>query len=73
MDAAARLPQRRPELGEHTRRMDLGMASHGGETRYFSAAGGTGFDAQVAFTMGGKRARWQRGWSTSGWTSLSSG
>ena len=48
-------------LGEHTRPMDLGMASHDGETRYFSAAGGTGFDAQVAFTMGGKRARWQRG------------
>jgi diacylglycerol kinase (ATP) len=48
-------------LGEHTRSIDLGMASHDGETRYFSAAGGTGFDAQVAFTMGGKRARWQRG------------
>jgi len=48
-------------LGDHTRLMDLGQASHDGETRYFSAAGGTGFDAQVAFTMGGKRARWQRG------------
>ena len=48
-------------LGEHTRPIDLGMASHDGETRYFSAAGGTGFDAQVAFTMAGKRARWQRG------------
>ena len=48
-------------LGEHTRPMDLGQASHEGETRYFSAAGGTGFDAQVAFSMGGKRARWQRG------------
>jgi len=48
-------------LGGNTRPMDLGQASHDGETRYFSAAGGTGFDAQVAFTMGGKRARWQRG------------
>lgn len=48
-------------LGESTRPMDLAQASHDGETRYFAAAGGTGFDAQVAFTMGGKRARWQRG------------
>ena len=48
-------------LGEHTRPLDLGRASHDGEVRYFSAAGGTGFDAQVAFTMSGKRSRWQRG------------
>ena len=48
-------------LGEHTRPLDLGRASHNGEVRYFSAAGGTGFDAQVAFTMAGKRQRWQRG------------
>jgi diacylglycerol kinase (ATP) len=48
-------------LGEHTRPLDLGRASHDGQTRYFSAAGGTGFDAQVAFTMGGKRQPWQRG------------
>ncbi|HKO32605.1 MAG TPA: diacylglycerol kinase family protein [Candidatus Limnocylindria bacterium] len=48
-------------LGDSTRPMDLGQASHEGETRYFSAAGGTGFDAEVAFTMGGRRARWQRG------------
>jgi diacylglycerol kinase (ATP) len=48
-------------LGEHTRPLDLGRASHDGEVRYFSAAGGTGFDAQVAFAMAGKRERWQRG------------
>ncbi|HEX6474588.1 MAG TPA: diacylglycerol kinase family protein [Candidatus Limnocylindria bacterium] len=48
-------------LGEHTRPLDLGRASHDGVVRYFSAAGGTGFDAQVAFTMSGKRSRWQRG------------
>jgi diacylglycerol kinase (ATP) len=48
-------------LGEQTRPLDLGKASHEGETRYFSAAGGTGFDAEVAFTMAGKRERWQRG------------
>ena len=48
-------------LGEQTRPLDLGKASHGGETRYSSAAGGTGFDAEVAFTMAGKRERWQRG------------
>ena len=48
-------------LGEQTRPLDLGKASHDGETRYFSAAGGTGFDAEVAFTMAGKRERWQRG------------
>ncbi len=48
-------------LGEHTRPLDLGKASHEGETRYFHAAGGTGFDAEVAFTMGGNRAPWQRG------------
>jgi diacylglycerol kinase (ATP) len=48
-------------LGDHTRPLDLGRASHDGQHRYFSAAGGTGFDAQVAFTMAGKRSRWQRG------------
>jgi diacylglycerol kinase (ATP) len=48
-------------LGEDTRPLDLGVASHDGEVRYFAAAGGTGFDAQVAFTMAGKRERWQRG------------
>jgi diacylglycerol kinase (ATP) len=48
-------------LGDHTRPLDLGRASHDGQVRYFSAAGGTGFDAQVAFTMSGKRSRWQRG------------
>jgi diacylglycerol kinase (ATP) len=48
-------------LGEHTRPLDLGKASHDGKTRYFAAAGGTGFDAEVAFTMAGKRQHWQRG------------
>ena len=48
-------------LGEHTRPLDLGRASHDGAVRWFSAAGGTGFDAEVAFTMAGKRSRWQRG------------
>jgi diacylglycerol kinase (ATP) len=48
-------------LGEHTRPLDLGRASHDGAVRWFSAAGGTGFDAEVAFTMAGRRSRWQRG------------
>lgn len=48
-------------LGEHSRPIDLGRAAHGGQIRYFAAAGGTGFDAQVAFTMAGHRSRWQRG------------
>jgi diacylglycerol kinase (ATP) len=48
-------------LGEHTRPLDLGRATHDGQNRYFASVGGTGFDAQVAFTMSGKRQRWQRG------------
>ena len=48
-------------LGERTRPLDLGLAASGGVQRYFHAAGGTGFDAEVAFTMSGKRSGWQRG------------
>ncbi|HEX6139725.1 MAG TPA: diacylglycerol kinase family protein [Candidatus Limnocylindria bacterium] len=48
-------------LGDETRPLDVGRASHDGATRYFGAAGGTGFDAQVAHTMAGHRHRWQRG------------
>jgi diacylglycerol kinase (ATP) len=48
-------------LGPDTRPLDLGFAQDDGARRYFHAAGGAGFDAQVAFTMAGKRGRWQRG------------
>jgi YegS/Rv2252/BmrU family lipid kinase len=48
-------------LGQHTRPLDLGVAGGDGTQRYFHAAGGTGFDAQVAFTMSGQRSGWQRG------------
>jgi diacylglycerol kinase (ATP) len=48
-------------MGERTQPLDLGRATHDGTVRYFAAAGGTGFDAQVAFTMAGRPHRWQRG------------
>lgn len=48
-------------LGGSTRPLDLGRAAQDGEVRFFAAAGGTGFDAQVAYTMATKTARWQRG------------
>jgi diacylglycerol kinase (ATP) len=48
-------------LGERTQPLDLGRATNDGSVRYFAAAGGTGFDAQVAFTMAGRTHRWQRG------------
>lgn len=48
-------------LGERTRPLDLGVASCDGLHRHFHAAGGTGFDAEVAFAMAGRRRRWQRG------------
>jgi diacylglycerol kinase (ATP) len=48
-------------LGDTTRPLDLGRAMHDGQLRYFAAAGGTGFDAQVASTMAGRRRAWQRG------------
>ncbi len=44
------------------RRVDLGEAMFAdGRTRRFVAAGGAGFDAQVAAAMAGSRLRWQRG------------
>lgn len=48
-------------LGPKTRKLDLGTALSDGVQRYFHAAGGTGFDAEVAFTMAGRRHPWQRG------------
>lgn len=48
-------------LGDRTRPLDLGTASCDGLHRHFHAAGGTGFDAEVAFAMAGRRRRWQRG------------
>jgi diacylglycerol kinase (ATP) len=48
-------------LGDRTQPLDLGRAVHDGMVRYFAAAGGTGFDAQVAFTMAGRPHAWQRG------------
>lgn len=51
-------------LGAHVRRIDVGVADHGADDaaqrRYFGAAGGVGFDAQVAATML-QRSWWQRG------------
>ena len=57
-------------LGDRTRPLDLGMATCDGKQRFFHAAGGTGFDAQVAFTMAGKRSRWQRGRAGYFWSTL---
>jgi diacylglycerol kinase (ATP) len=48
-------------LGAQTRPLDLGVARTGDRVRYFHAAGGTGFDAQVAYTMASRRRGWQRG------------
>ena len=48
-------------LGATMRPLDVGRAAHNGAIRYFAAAGGTGFDAQVAYTMAAKTQRWQRG------------
>jgi YegS/Rv2252/BmrU family lipid kinase len=48
-------------MGQRTRSLDLGLAASNGAQRYFHAAGGTGFDAEVAFTMAGRRSGWQRG------------
>src|SRR5207302_8208777 len=52
-------------LGEETTRMDVARAirvSGAVKTvRWFTAAGGIGFDAQVAAAMAGRRHRWQRG------------
>jgi len=64
------LPHRADEalaiaLGAMTRRIDVLRATRGvgstATTRHFVAAGGIGFDAQVAAAMAGRRHRWQRG------------
>ncbi len=64
-----RLPHRGEEalavaLGADLLRIDVGVAIRGdgpsGERRYFGAAGGAGFDAQVAAAMF-RRRWWQRG------------
>jgi diacylglycerol kinase (ATP) len=64
-----RLPRRGEDalamaLGDELLRIDVGIARRGdgvaGEQRYFAAAGGVGFDAQVAAAMY-RRRWWQRG------------
>jgi YegS/Rv2252/BmrU family lipid kinase len=64
------LPKRPPAalavaLGASTAAVDVGRATartEAGElTRYFAAAGGVGFDAQVAASMATGRRLWQRG------------
>jgi diacylglycerol kinase (ATP) len=52
-------------LGEETTRIDVARAIRTSgavkTVRWFAAAGGIGFDAQVAAAMVGRRRRWQRG------------
>jgi len=49
-------------IGATTRPFDVGLASgEDGRTRHFGAAGGAGFDAQVAYTMAVRRRFWMRG------------
>jgi len=49
-------------VGEATQPLDVGKATdQHGATRYFGAAGGVGFDAQVAWTMAFNRKVWMRG------------
>lgn len=49
-------------VGPASRRFDVGKAtSEDGATRYFGAAGGVGFDAEVAYTMAVRRRFWMRG------------
>lgn len=49
-------------IGATTRPFDVGLAGgEDGRTRYFGAAGGAGFDAQVAYTMAVQRRFWMRG------------
>jgi diacylglycerol kinase (ATP) len=64
------LPHRAEEalaiaLGGATRSIDVLSATRGSgsaaSVRYFAAAGGIGFDAQVAAAMAGPRRRWQHG------------
>jgi diacylglycerol kinase (ATP) len=65
-----RLPHRASEalavaLGEGTRLIDIGRATRGSgltaKVGHFVAAGGIGFDAQVAKAMAGRRRGWRRG------------
>lgn len=54
----------RVAVGDRFMAVDIGRAtSVGGDgaVRYFAAAGGVGFDAQVAAVMAGTRRPWQRG------------
>ena len=49
-------------VGATGRRFDVGKAtSEDGAVRYFGAAGGVGFDAEVAYTMAVRRRFWMRG------------
>ncbi len=49
-------------VGPTSRRFDVGRAtSEDGAVRYFGAAGGVGFDAEVAYTMAVRRRFWMRG------------
>ncbi len=49
-------------MGSQRRRIDVIKAADvHGKTRYFAAAGGAGFDAQVAHTMATQRRFWMRG------------
>ncbi len=49
-------------VGEHIVPFDVGQAaSADGSTRFFGAAGGAGFDAEVAYTMAVQRRFWMRG------------
>jgi diacylglycerol kinase (ATP) len=49
-------------VGAVSRRFDVGRAtSADGAVRHFGAAGGVGFDAQVAWTMAERRRFWMRG------------
>lgn len=49
-------------IGDTTEPFDVGLAtSADGVTRFFGAAGGAGFDAEVAYTMAVRRRFWMRG------------
>jgi diacylglycerol kinase (ATP) len=51
-------------VGERFMAVDIARATRtggDGSVRYFAAAGGVGFDAQVAAVMAGERRPWQRG------------
>lgn len=58
-------------LGSEVRRIDAGSATNGaGQTRWFTSAGGLGFDAQVATAMADRRG-WQAGQAGYLFTTLS--